>query len=308
MESVVDNGDGTNTVTFLLTIENFGNVTLNNLKIFDDIVTQFASVTPTNFDVLDGSLFTNPSWDGVGTTNILYADQTLDVGATGNVYISFDVTPGTTLSIDNIATAEGLSPDATNTTDTSTDGLDPDPNSDDDPTNNSVPTPVDFLSPDLAITKDDGSTTYTPPTSVIYTVTVTNIGVSNVVGAIVSDVTPAGTTMSWTAVVNNNASITNASGSGDINELVDITAGAGNSVVYTVTVVVPDTYTGDLVNTATVSTPTGVIDTNTSNNSATDTNNPNEVPQVPVSDWAIYYGILLIGAFVIIRYRKRRFV
>jgi len=38
------------------------------------------------------------------------------------------------------------------------------------------------------------------------------------------------------------------------------------------------------------------------------TNNPAEVSSVPVSDWAVYVGVLLIGAFIIVRYRKRRFV
>ncbi len=41
-------------------------------------------------------------------------------------------------------------------------------------------------------------------------------------------------------------------------------------------------------------------------NTASVTNNPNEVTSVPVSDWAVYVGVLLIGAFVIIRYRKRK--
>ena len=40
-------------------------------------------------------------------------------------------------------------------------------------------------------------------------------------------------------------------------------------------------------------------------NSDTETNNPFEISSVPISDWAVYIGILLIGGFVVIRYRKR---
>ena len=40
-------------------------------------------------------------------------------------------------------------------------------------------------------------------------------------------------------------------------------------------------------------------------NTNTSTNNPNEVASVPVSDWAIYMGIFLIGGLLVIRFRKK---
>ena len=37
----------------------------------------------------------------------------------------------------------------------------------------------------------------------------------------------------------------------------------------------------------------------------TATNNPNEIQSVPISNWAIFLGLLLIGAFIVVRYRTR---
>ncbi|MFN4764657.1 hypothetical protein ACKGJN_16120, partial [Gillisia sp. Q332] len=113
VESVVDNGDGTNRVTFKLLIENTGDVNLYDLKIYDDIVTQFAAFNPTNFAASEGlSLAVNPLWNGTATSNILDVDQYFDPEVTDPyyVFISFDVTPGFTASQVNIATASGTGP------------------------------------------------------------------------------------------------------------------------------------------------------------------------------------------------------
>src|SRR5690606_11560895 len=115
------------------------------------------------------------------------------------------------------------------------------------------------------------SLTYTPGTTVTYTVTVRNNGPSDVVGATVTDVLPAGTTGTWTAVVNN-ASVPMASGSGNISQSVNIQN--GGSIVYTVIVSVPSGFTGDLVNTAEVTPPAGTDDPDPDNDKSTDTNTP----------------------------------
>jgi len=98
---------------------------------------------------------------------------------------------------------------------------------------------------------------------------VSNAGPSDAVGATVADVAPAGTTITgWSAVFAGGATGT-ASGSGDINEPVNIPS--GGSITYTISVSVPSSQTGDLVNTATVTAPSGVTDPTPGNNSATDT-------------------------------------
>src|SRR5690606_8755791 len=97
---------------------------------------------------------------------------------------------------------------------------DPTPGNDTDE-DTDTPAPV----ADLSITKTDNQATYTPGTTVIYTVTVTNHGPSDVVGATVTDILPAGTTGTWTAVLNGGG--TGAiSGTGNINQTVNLANGA----------------------------------------------------------------------------------
>lgn len=77
---------------------------------------------------------------------------------------------------------------------------------------------------------------------------------------------------SWTCVGSSGGTCGSASGSGDINELVDLPS--GSSVTFTVNGTVPTGTTGTLDNTATVSPPTGVTDPTPGNNSDTDSNTP----------------------------------
>jgi len=163
LESVVDNGDGTNTVTLLLTIENFGDVELKDLEIYDDIVSQFSSVSPTELFATGGTLFASGTWDGTSTSNILYSDQTLGVGETATMYISFKVTPGTVCSLNNVASAKGTSPSGAKfSEDFSTDGLDPDGSTIDNNPVEQIPTPVTFI--------DNQKPVITCPTNITQTV------------------------------------------------------------------------------------------------------------------------------------------
>jgi uncharacterized repeat protein (TIGR01451 family) len=122
---------------------------------------------------------------------------------------------------------------------------------------------------DLSVSKDDGSTTYTPGTDVVYVIVVMNLGPSDVVGAPVSDPLLDTLADSWSCVAAPGASCPAANGSGGTLGPVDIVV--GSSVTYTVTVSVPSDFTGDLVNTVTVTAPDGVTDPEPANNSATDT-------------------------------------
>jgi uncharacterized repeat protein (TIGR01451 family) len=149
------------------------------------------------------------------------------------------------------------------------------------PGNNSA-TDTDTPNPqaDLSITKTDGSPTYTAGVGVVYTVVVSNAGPSNVTGATVVDNTPAGTAIEgWTAVFAGGASGV-ASGSGNINQ--NVTIPVGGTITYTISLLVPSGFTGNLVNTATIVVPVGTTDPTPGNNSATDTDTPN-----PVSDLGI---------------------
>ena len=86
--SVVNNNDGTYDVNYLLTIENFGNVDLSDLILYDDIINQFNGLSPTNFNASDGTLTANAAWSGGPLSNIFQAGQGLAVGASGNLNIS----------------------------------------------------------------------------------------------------------------------------------------------------------------------------------------------------------------------------
>lgn len=138
---------------------------------------------------------------------------------------------------------------------------------------------------DLAITKTNNQTTYRPGTNVVYTITVTNNGPFTATGAQVTDALPAGVTAAtWSCTASSGGSCT-ASGSGGISDTITLPKDA--TATYTLTLSVPASFSGDLVNTATVQadgTSASAINTNPdpdpSNDSATDTDTPATVPPV----------------------------
>ncbi len=156
-----------------------------------------------------------------------------------------------------------------------------------DPTQgNNTATDTDTPDPqaDLSITKTNNGTTYTAGTSVTYLVVVANTGPSNAVGAQVTDNAPAGTTITgWTAAFAGGATGT-PSGSGSINQLVNVPN--GGSITYTITLAVPSGFTGNLVNLAAVNAPAGVLDPNLGNNTAADTDTPS-----PSTDLAVVKSV-----------------
>ncbi|MGL4609986.1 MAG: hypothetical protein ACRCYY_09920, partial [Trueperaceae bacterium] len=152
--------DNDYTLVYRLTAENLGDVPLSNLELFDDVVTQFAGLNPRDFNVWvtnstasltpAATLPLNASWNGTATSNLTQASQSLAVGESKHLYVSFVVTvnpfaalPDNTLR-DNSATVRATGPGSSLVTDTSTNGLNPDPNNDNNPTETTV-TPVAFV-------------------------------------------------------------------------------------------------------------------------------------------------------------------
>ncbi len=131
---------------------------------------------------------------------------------------------------------------------------------------------------DLWITKDDGVAVAIPGQPLTYLITVGNDGPDDAAGALVTDMFPAElNNVSWTCAASGGASCP-GSGTGDINELVDLPV--GSTVTFTVSTTVDSGASGTLTNTATVDVPAGMIDTDDSNNSATD-NDSLEVSLLP---------------------------
>lgn len=140
------------------------------------------------------------------------------------------------------------------------------------------PTTALELPADLAITKTDNATTYTPGNNVAYQIVVRNNGPFGVQNAQVTDPLPTGvTTANWTCgAATGGAACGAASGSGAINTTANLPA--NSSVTYTLTMFVPSTFSGNLVNTANVTAPAGTSDSNPANNSASDTDTQFPLP------------------------------
>ncbi len=129
---------------------------------------------------------------------------------------------------------------------------------------------------DLSVSKDDGQTFYLQGGTLVYTIVVSNAGPADVIGAVVSDNIPA-QIASWdwacTATSGGAGGCDAVSGSTtDFNDTVDLPI--NGSITYTVTATVDAAATGLLTNTVTVTPPAGVVDTDNTNNSADDADEP----------------------------------
>ncbi|MEM8929895.1 MAG: DUF11 domain-containing protein [Acidobacteriota bacterium] len=124
---------------------------------------------------------------------------------------------------------------------------------------------------DLAITKDDGATTSNPGDPIVYTITATNNGPTDALGAdaaAVSDLFPADLTgCTWTCTASAGSTCT-AIGAGDISDSADLLV--GGTATYTATCTIDAGASGTLTNTATISSL--LPDPVPANNSATDNN------------------------------------
>ena len=139
---------------------------------------------------------------------------------------------------------------------------------------------------DLSITKTDNATVYTPGTDTTYTIVVSNSGPFGVQGAAVDDPLPAGiTTANWICVGAGGGLCGAVNGVGGISTTASLPV--GGTVTYTLTMSVPPGFTGDLVNTATVTNPSDSPDSDTSNNTATDTDAPPEPAMTIVKTGAL---------------------
>jgi uncharacterized repeat protein (TIGR01451 family) len=133
---------------------------------------------------------------------------------------------------------------------------------------------------DLGVTKTDGQPTAVPGLPLTYTITASNASTGAVNSAAVTDTPPPELLgASWTCVASPGSSCT-PSGSGAINDAVDLAV--GGTATYALTGTVAPGATGTLTNTANVATPPGIPDPNPANDSATDVDT-----LTPVADLAL---------------------
>ncbi|MEB0138203.1 MULTISPECIES: OmpA family protein [unclassified Undibacterium] len=203
------NADGTATVSFTLLVKNYGTAPLYDVQISDLIegtgAGQFGTYTaqtvpgPNQYTIVAGSLGVNNqqangvqgvvlqpllSFTGQGTHKKLLAPgAVLPVGASSTV--QFDVrfnTGGSTATLYNQArvTAAAVAGGVVVARDDSTDGSDPDPDGDGNPTNNSEVTPILTQLPKLSLEKTVGAPRIvsTGVVELDYTFTISNSGSS----------------------------------------------------------------------------------------------------------------------------------
>ena len=126
---VVNNLNDTYSLNYRFIVKNTGNVDLANVQVIDDLATVFASADSFSVSLpTSGDFAINNAYNGDGDTNLLAANQTLAVGATGMVDLTVTITPGNTLGpYNNSATTTATSPNG-NANDTSDNGSDPETN------------------------------------------------------------------------------------------------------------------------------------------------------------------------------------
>jgi len=158
---------------------------------------------------------------------------------------------------------------------------------------------------DLRISKTDNTDSLPAGASTTYSILVENLGPSDVTGATVTDLLPAGVaSASWTCAAGPGASCSPGPNSGNINDSVDLAAGA--SLTYSLTVQLDPLFAGPLQNTAQVTPPADTSDPTPANSSATDLTQVAAAPVIPVPTLTLFGLSLLSGLLGLIGWRRRR--
>ncbi len=123
---------------------------------------------------------------------------------------------------------------------------------------------------DLAITTQSYPTMAVPGENFTYTILVSNNGPA-VVGAKVVDAMPTGlSNVTWRCTPLDKGGSCTASGTGNLNESVNLAL--GSQLLFTITAKISASLMGTLVNTVTITAPSGIIDPNLTNNTAVKSN------------------------------------
>ncbi len=161
-----ENPDGTFTIPYTLVVQNFAPATasnqyaIRNLQLQDNLAIAFAGATVTAIRNLQSPTLTvNPGFNGTTDLNLLVGTDTLAGEPSATVSFEVIITPGSGADnlgpFQNTAIATGLSPGGEPISDRSTDGSNPDPNGDRNPSDRGedIPTSVSLLPARLRLAK-----------------------------------------------------------------------------------------------------------------------------------------------------------
>jgi len=136
-------GDGTFETLITLTVQNFGGTDLTELQVRDDLAATFPKVDFSVNDLQSSTLTVNPGFDGRYDDCLLVGKDQLPVGASATVTFAIRFAPHDTAGefFNSATVSSGNGAD-----DRSTDGTDPDPDGDGNPTEQ-LPTPIRYEHP-----------------------------------------------------------------------------------------------------------------------------------------------------------------
>ncbi len=138
-----------------------------------------------------------------------------------------------------------------------------------------------FPEADVAITKDDGLTIIDPGDPITYTLVASNNGPDSADGSVVTDNLPSQVTGASWSVVYGGGAAGPASGNGNLSLNITTFPSGGTATITIDGTIDAGASAATLVNTASITQPIGVVDTNTGNNSDSDTNTYIDGPGLP---------------------------
>ncbi len=153
MVSKTEVSAGTYEIVYQILVRNYGNVSVDDLQITDDLDATFPGTSYSVEKVESTDFSVNfPGYNGGTNTDLLTGTDSLAVDASGTVTLTVQVVPTSPGPFENTAIAEGVALTDVVVSDESSDGSDPDNtqdcpscvNGNDDPSDNTKPTSVEF--------------------------------------------------------------------------------------------------------------------------------------------------------------------
>ncbi len=223
------------TVTYTVTARNLGSVPANGTVVTDPVPMGLTTPFDWTCAASGGAVCPNASGSGAINENV----ATFPAGSELVWTITATVADNPPAIVANTATA--TPPAGSICADGSTA-----------PCDSTVELPV---VPQVSVTKTADVSEAVPGGSIIWTVTVSNVGATAANGTLVADPVPAGITgTTWTCTESGGAVCPNASGAGALNEII-ATFPAGGELVYIITGTVADPAPLQIVNTVSVTPP-----------------------------------------------------